>query len=112
MTPESRVKVKVKKLLKQYSPMRIDMPVPGGYGKTTLDFIVTFRGKVIVIETKDEGKDPTGLQRSHLREFRDAGAAVFVLRGLEDAGFGYLKALLDILSTKDPVPGVAYGEVL
>ena len=54
MTPEGKVKAKVSKLLQEFEEILFyDMPVPGGYGKSTLDYVCCYRGLYFVVETKD-----------------------------------------------------------
>ena len=84
MTPEGRVKLKVKMLLALYSSTWGYMPVPYGYGKQALDFIICFWGKFLAIETKAPGEDLTGPQRLCAVEILEAGGTVFVIS--EEAG--------------------------
>ena len=50
MTPEGKVKQKVKKLLDEYR-VHYDMPVPCGYGKQMLDFHCCYHGRYFAIES-------------------------------------------------------------
>ena len=112
MTPEGLVKKRVKELLAQYFPIRVEMPVQTGYGKKTLDFIVTYRGRTIVIETKAEKKHPTELQRQDMREYRDAGAFIFVIMGVNDPQLERLRLTLERWSMTPATPGFVYGDEL
>lgn len=79
MTPEGRVKARVKRLLKKHN-CYFFMPVQMGYGAPTLDFLVCHRGKFIGIETKATSKqDMTKRQAVVAEEMRDAGAQVFLV---------------------------------
>ena len=89
-TPEGKVKAKVSKLLLRYgSKVYYHMPVPGGYGSTTLDYIGCAGGKFFVVETKAPGKKPTDRQNMIIEAVRAAGGTVFVI----DGGPGQLEAL-------------------
>lgn len=92
MTPEGKVKAKVSKLLAEFNPMFYDMPVPGGYGKSTLDYLCCFHGRFFAIETKKAGGKPTTRQESMMREIRNAGGKTFVVEG--DEGLRELRAWL------------------
>lgn len=83
MTPEGKVKEKVKKLLKLLG-IYYHMPVMNGMGAPTLDFICCFNGKYIAIETKAPGKKPTPRQLITMREIEKAGGWVFVVANDDD----------------------------
>ena len=80
MTPEGRVKAKVKKLLKGY-PLYSNWPVPCGYGTPMLDCVGCFLGLFFSIETKAPGGKPTPRQQQTIEEQRRAGAKVFIIDG-------------------------------
>lgn len=80
MTPEGRVKAKVKRILEKHGAYFF-MPVQSGYGAKTLDFLVCVCGRFVGIETKAPGKQPTDLQKMHMREIEDAGGRCFVVDG-------------------------------
>lgn len=80
-TPEGRVKKKVSDLLKSVSEIYYFMPVPSGFGESTLDYIGCYRGKLFAIETKAPGKKPTPRQMQIINAIRRAGGAVFVIDG-------------------------------
>lgn len=80
MTPEGKVKAKVKKLLKRY-PLYSNWPVPCGYGVPMLDCVGCFYGLFFSIETKAPGGKPTLRQQQTIEEQRAAGAQVFVIDG-------------------------------
>jgi hypothetical protein len=74
MTPEGRVKAKLKKLLAEDYQF---WPVQTGYGVATVDCLACLDGKFIAIECKAPGKKPTPRQRATMREIRKAGGITF-----------------------------------
>lgn len=96
MTPEGKVKQRVKKLLDQFKHYRF-MPVQMGMGTVTLDFLICVNGRFCAIETKAPGKEPTELQRQTIRNIRAAGGETFVIS--DDNGLDALHKWL-ILSSK------------
>lgn len=78
MTPEGKVKQRVKKLLNDYGAY-YHMPVINGMGMPTLDFICCLKGRFFAIETKAEGKKPTPRQLLTMADMKASGAAVFVV---------------------------------
>jgi len=97
-TPEGKVKDAVRKLLSQYSGMYLYMPVPSGYGRTSIDFLGCYRGQFFAIETKAEGKKPTLRQVAELENIGRAMGATFVIAGVEDPAIEGLHAWLDNLT--------------
>jgi len=84
MTPEGKVKAKVSALLKTYKGLFYTMPVPSGYGESTLDYLGCYRGWFFAIETKAPAggtPEPTARQKEIIRKMREAGASVFVTDG-------------------------------
>lgn len=82
MTPEGRVKSKINKVLAPRKPLLWwDMPVPGGYGKPTLDYVGCYQGRAFAIEAKAAGKKPTPRQDLTIEAMRVAGMKVFVIDG-------------------------------
>ena len=72
MTPEKKVKQKVKKILKELSCYYCT-PATGGYGSSGVpDFIVSYRGKFIGIECKANGNKPTALQEKNLNDIKNS----------------------------------------
>jgi len=85
-TPEGRVKAQVTKILQEFkSDLYYEMPVPGGYGKSGLDYIGCIKGQMFSVETKAPGKRPTKRQDMVIDKMRRAGAKVFVIDGTSDA---------------------------
>jgi len=66
LTPEKKVKEKVKKILKELSCYYC-MPSTGGYGSSGVpDIIACYQGRFIGIECKANGNKPTDLQQKNL----------------------------------------------
>ena len=66
MTPEKKVKEKVKKILKELSCYYC-MPSTSGYGSSGVpDIIACYQGRFIGIECKANGNKPTDLQQKNL----------------------------------------------
>lgn len=79
MTPEAKVKAKVKKKLKDIGAYYA-MPVTGGYGNSGVpDFLVCYKGMFYGIECKAGGNKITALQGSNLRAIKDAGGIALVV---------------------------------
>jgi hypothetical protein len=97
MTPEGRVKAATRRELDRYPDHYREMPVPGGFGKSGLDFTVCFFGWFLAIETKAEGKTPTDRQRQRIREIEHAGGVTAVVIGVKEAKT-VLRPLLEKLS--------------
>ena len=72
MTPEKKVKQKVKHILKELSCYYC-MPSTGGYGSSGVpDIIASYRGKFIGIECKANGNKPTALQEKNLNDIKNS----------------------------------------
>ena len=56
-TPEGKVKVKIRKLLANYRPIYIFMPVPVAYQAASLDYLICYLGRFIAIEAKRGGNE-------------------------------------------------------
>lgn len=80
-TPEGKVKRTVSTLLKSVDGLFYTMPVPSGFGESTLDYLGCYRGKYFAVETKAPGKKPTDRQSMIIKKMKDAGGAVFVIDG-------------------------------
>lgn len=91
MTPEGKVKEKVKKLLKSNGAY-YHMPVQNGMGAPSLDFIGCHRGLYYGIETKASNKQPTPRQETTINQIRAAGGLAFVVN--EVSGLDELEAWL------------------
>ena len=78
MTPEGRVKAKVKAYLKSIGAY-YNMPVPNGLGAPSLDFVGCYRGRFFAIETKAGSKGPTPRQEATMKSMQAAGGATFLI---------------------------------
>jgi len=91
VTPEGKVKEKVKKVLKELNTYYV-MPATGGYGASGApDFIVCHEGKFYGIECKAKGNVPTALQLKHMSDISVAGGKAFVVN---ETNINQLKDLL------------------
>jgi hypothetical protein len=81
MTPEGKVKAAVNRLLDRYKSIYRFMPVPGGFGASSLDYLLCVNGRFLAIETKAPGKKPTDRQKLAIGQIRRAGGTVFVIDG-------------------------------
>jgi hypothetical protein len=95
VTPEGKVKAKVKALFKRFGAY-YHMPVQNGMGEPTLDFVACYRGYFISVETKAPGKKPTKRQEVTIAQMRAGGAFVFVVA--TDADLLVLQCYLELLS--------------
>ena len=77
-TPESRVKEKVKKVLKAHGAYW-HMPVQNGMGAPSLDFIGCYFGRYYAIDTKAGNKQPTPRQKLTIESIQAAGGKTFVV---------------------------------
>ena len=79
MTPEGKVKDKVKKILKSVGAYYA-MPATGGFGVSGVpDFLVCFNGHFVGIECKAGTGKTTALQERNLRDIETAGGITFVI---------------------------------
>jgi hypothetical protein len=80
MTPEGKVKAAVTKVINAYgSDIYKFMPVPGGFGESSLDYILCVQGIFVAIETKKPGGKLTARQHFTVRSIHQAGGKVFVV---------------------------------
>lgn len=81
-TPESQVKRAISAMLRSYGEdVYYHMPVPGGWGASTLDYIGICGGHGFAIEAKRRGGRPTARQRGVIESIERAGGKVFVIDG-------------------------------
>ena len=79
MTPEAKVKAKVKKILNELGCYYV-MPVTGGYGNSGApDFLVCKDSLFYGIECKANGGKPTALQLKNHDDIRKAGGIALVI---------------------------------
>lgn len=94
MTPEGKVKEKVKAVFKRHG-VYYHMPVQNGMGDSTLDFVACCNGRFIAVETKAPGKKPTPRQEVVMDKMRKSGAFVFMVSS--DAELLVLEATVQLL---------------
>lgn len=82
MTPEGKVKARVKALLTEHGAY-YHMPVQAGYGAPALDFWVCHNGRFAGIETKAPGKKPTPRQKLTIEQVVEAGGVAMVIDGTD-----------------------------
>jgi hypothetical protein len=118
MTPEARTKYLIKKVLDKYSTnIYYYMPVPGGFGAATLDYLGFYFGHGFAIEAKAPGKRPTPRQMLTIGHMFRSGARVFVVDGTDDTDTVAdleqwfititMEARHDVRQTDEPVSEVA-----
>ena len=79
MTPEAKVKAKVKKVLNDVGAYYA-MPMGTGFGNSGVpDFLVCCNGRFYAIECKANGNKPTALQLKHLDDIRKAGGIALLI---------------------------------
>lgn len=93
MTPEGKVKREVNRLLDRYKSVYRFMPVPGGFGASSLDYLLCVNGRFLAIETKAPGKKPTDRQKMVSEQIRRAGGTVLIIDGEE--GLQQLKEYME-----------------
>lgn len=82
MTPEGRIKERLKKLLKAHGAY-YHMPVQNGMGAPSLDFVCCHRGRFFAIETKAGNKKMAERQEHTASEMRKAGGLAFLVNEVE-----------------------------
>lgn len=79
-TPESKVKLAVVKLLKQYG-VYFFFPATHGYGRSGVpDIICCINGKFLAIECKAGKNEPTALQQREINQIQAAGGMAMVVK--------------------------------
>ena len=76
-TPEGKVKDKLKKLLKEHN-VYYEMPVPTGFGKSSLDFVCCIYGLYFQVETKAGKKVMSPRQKQIANKVKEAGGRAFL----------------------------------
>lgn len=102
---EWAVKRAVNKVLESYPESYWFMPVPYGYGKSSLDYLICHYGVFIGIETKAPGEVPTARQRLIMKQIEDAGGEAFVIDSVDQSHLlrAYLEQVKqDATSTSQP----------
>lgn len=79
MTPEAKVKKRVKQILAEIGAYYA-MPIGTGFGNAGVpDFLICKGGLFYAIECKANGNKPTALQLKHLDDIRKAGGIALVV---------------------------------
>lgn len=80
LTPEGKVKKDISAYLTSLAPdCCYKMPVPCGFGKSGVDYDVTYYGVSIAIEAKKKGvKKATPREQAYLDQVHNAGGIAFV----------------------------------
>lgn len=82
MTEEGKVKKEINKVLDKFGDKIYRfMPVPYGFGQSSLDYLICAGGSFVAIEAKAGGEVPTSLQEEKIRLIKAAGGKVFVIDG-------------------------------
>ena len=90
-TPESKVKNKIKTMLKAHG-VYYAMPIGTGFGNSGVpDFLCCVNGFFVAIEAKAGKGEPTALQWKNLEEVNAAGGYTLVIR---ETNIDYLKAVI------------------
>lgn len=80
MTPEGKIKEKVKKVLGGEEGVYYFFPAANGFGRTAIpDIICCVRGKFLAIECKAGTKGATALQERELSRIKNAGGTGIVI---------------------------------
>lgn len=79
MTPEAKVKAKIKAMLKEHN-IYYAMPIGTGYGNAGVpDFLCCANGRFLAIEAKAGKGQTTALQDKNLRDIRECGGTALVV---------------------------------
>ena len=90
MTPEGKVKEKIKAILKERGAYYA-MPIGTGFGNSGVpDFLVCLNGEFLAIEAKAGKGKPTALQEKNMRDIEAAGGLTLVVNetNIEDLKIG------------------------
>ena len=85
MTPEGRIKAAINKTIKKFPDVYKFMPVPGGYGMSSLDYLLCVAGKFLAIEAKRDGGVPTDRQMHMMRDIERAGGRAICVNSIRQA---------------------------
>jgi hypothetical protein len=81
MTPEGKIKRKIREVFNKYKShgIYVYMPVPGGYGKSSLDYLGFICGLGFAVEAKAPDKKPRPRQLGTIERIEESGVPVFVV---------------------------------
>jgi hypothetical protein len=99
MTPEARVKAKVRRAMGSIG--YVFMPVQRGLGAAALDYYCCFSGRFVAIETKVLKKKLTLRQIMTAKDVAKAGGLVCVVRDEHD-----IRTLLDMVRDRNHSAGI------
>ena len=93
MTPEGKVKMKIKAILKEEG-VYYAMPIGTGFGNSGIpDFLCCVNGRFLGIEAKANGGKPTELQKKNLKDIETSGGYTAIIN--ENASdLQYLRELI------------------
>ena len=94
-TPEGKVKAVVSALLKDAPDIYYFMPVQGGFGASTIDYLGCHKGRFFGIETKAPGEKPTVRQQLVLAFIKRAGGKTFLIDAASGASIDELRKWLN-----------------
>lgn len=103
LKPEGKVKVKIRKWVKDNMPGAWHYAPPGGmFGRNGVpDDIWLWRGKFFAIEAKaDDTRGPSDLQRHELNSIKRAGGISCVMYGFEEGKLAKIRQMI-LTSTKE-----------
>ena len=100
MTPEGKVKSKIKEVLDKVEGLWYFMPVQNGYGKVGIpDFVGCYKGAFFAIEAKAAGKATTQWQLRCHGDILESGGRVIIANGSSE--------IWDLLETMQSYPPFA-----
>ena len=80
MTPEKKVKLKVRAILDWDKDIYYFTPMTGGYGRSGVpDIVGCYKGRFFAIECKAGKGTTTALQDKNIKEIKKAGGQVIVV---------------------------------
>ena len=107
LTPEARVKDKIKKILKAHN-IYYAMPHGAGYGNAGVpDFLICVMGRFIAVKAKAGKGTTTALQEKNLQKIRDAGGDAFVIH---ERNLGKLDARIKMFKGEVPVSDLPWED--
>lgn len=90
-TPESKVKAKIKAILKEHN-VYYAMPIGTGYGNSGVpDFLCCVNGKFVAIEAKAGKGQATALQLKNLQTINACGGYTLII---SETNYAYLEAVI------------------
>jgi pantoate kinase len=106
-TPESKVKAKIKAILKAHN-IYYAMPIGTGYGNSGVpDFLCCVNGMFVAIEAKAGKGKTTALQEKNLKQITECGGIALVIN---ETNIGVLDAKIKLLKGQLPVTDLPCGE--